>query len=147
MPNDEADGLWNEWSIGRIHPLTREDIIKMGKDPSVVVKLDDAIWGLGDNAYAASLDVYHQLHCLNTLRHIAYGSYYNKSMADASLAKPSLKEIHLNHCVDILVQALQCSANVNFITMDWVETQKHPFPDMYVVSCLASYCDNLLTQL
>ena len=30
------------------------------------------------------------------------------------------------------MQALQCSGNVNLITMHWVETQDYPFPDMYV---------------
>lgn len=128
MPNDAADLLWADWELTRVLPVTRSDILRMGKDPSTVAKLDDATWGLGDDAYAATFDVYHQLHCLNTLRHIAYGSYYSKSGVNAT--GTSMNEIHVNHCVDMLVQALQCSGNVNLITMHWVETQTYPYPDM-----------------
>jgi hypothetical protein len=50
----------------------------MGKDPSTVAKLEDADRGLGDDdAYVAIMDVYHQLHCLNTPRKLAYAEYYN----------------------------------------------------------------------
>jgi hypothetical protein len=46
--------------------------------------------------------------------------------------QPKMNEIHVNHCVDILVQALQCSSNVNLITMHWVDTQSYPYPDMSI---------------
>ena len=101
----------------------------MGKDPSTVAKIDDETWGLGDDAYVTALDVYHQLHCVNMLRKIAYGSYYNDTAGRADNLT-AIREIHINHCVDILVQAIQCSGNVNLITMHWTETQKVPFPDM-----------------
>ncbi len=130
LPNDEADRLWGEWEITRIVPVTREQIARMGKDPATVVRLDDDVWHLGDDAYAAIFDVYHQLHCLNGLRRRAYGDYYHKGPARAE--KAGLDEIHLNHCVDILMQALQCSGNVNLMTMHYVETQPYPVPDMSV---------------
>lgn len=75
QPNPEADATWDEWELTRVFPVTKDDIIKMGKDPSTVTKLEDDVWGLGDDAYAAIFDVYHQIHCLNSLRHIAYGDY------------------------------------------------------------------------
>ena len=131
MPNEQADAIWKEWELTRVLPLTKHELVKLGKDPTTAVKLEDEIWGLGEDVYAGVLDVYHQLHCLNSLRHIAYGNYYNKTMADAG-ASSSMQAMHINHCVDILTQALQCSANVNIITLDWVETQEHPFPDMSV---------------
>ncbi len=128
MPNSAADNLWEEWELTRVFPLTREDVIKLGKNPKYTAKLEDEIWGLGNDAYAGTFDVYHQLHCLNSLRHIAYGTYYNSSMVNP--AKSRIPEIHVNHCVDILMQALQCSGNVNIMTLDWVATQTYPFPDM-----------------
>lgn len=112
----------------RVLPITRDAIIRMGKDPSTVAKLEDEIWGLGDDAYASALDVYHQLHCVNMMRQIAYGGYYNQTIMDADGA--SVREVHLNHCVDILIQAIQCSGNVNLITLHWTDTQKLPYPDM-----------------
>ncbi|KAF2033088.1 hypothetical protein EK21DRAFT_45679, partial [Setomelanomma holmii] len=102
----------------------------LGKDPTTVTKLEDDIWGLGDDAYATIFDVYHQVHCLNSLRHIAYGEYYNLSMARAHTIKQ--REIHINHCIDILLQSIQCNANLDLIPLHWVETQEYPFPDMSI---------------
>ncbi|KAI0126814.1 hypothetical protein BJ170DRAFT_684396 [Xylariales sp. AK1849] len=128
LPNPNADMLWEEYELIRVFPVTKADVVKLGKDPSTAVKLEDEIWGLGDDAYATVLDVYHQIHCLNSLRQIAYGSYYNRSQGRADTLL--LREMHINHCTDILLQALQCSGNLNLITMHWVETQLQPWPDM-----------------
>ncbi len=100
----------------------------MGKDPSTVTKLEDAEWGLGDDAYVGAFDVYHQIHCLNSLRRNAYRGYYNLTTRNHSVM--GLPEIHINHCVDILLQALQCSGNVNMMTYHWVAGQEYPQPDM-----------------
>ncbi|OTA98180.1 hypothetical protein M426DRAFT_77114 [Hypoxylon sp. CI-4A] len=102
----------------------------MGKDPSTVPKLDDTDWGLGDDAYVGAFDVYHQIHCLNTLRQNAYRGYYHLTTRNHSVM--GLPEIHINHCVDILLQALQCSGNVNFMTYHWVAGQEYPQPDMSI---------------
>ncbi|KAH8892313.1 hypothetical protein GQ53DRAFT_647428, partial [Thozetella sp. PMI_491] len=97
----------------------------LGQDPSTAAKLEDEIWGLGDDAYVAVLDVFHQLHCLNTLRQIAYGDKYPEISHDPD--RP-LWKFHVDHCVDILMQQLQCSGNLNLITYHWVETQIWPIP-------------------
>ncbi|KAF2796337.1 hypothetical protein K505DRAFT_300397 [Melanomma pulvis-pyrius CBS 109.77] len=130
QPNPKADAIWDEWELTRVYPITREEIIKMGKDPTTVAKLDNDVWGLGDDAHAAIFDAYHQIHCLNSLRHIAYGEYYNLSMARAHTIKQ--REIHINHCIDILLQGIQCNANLDLIPLHWVETQEYPFPDMSI---------------
>ena len=147
-PNAEADEIWDEWELTRVFPITRADILKLGKDPSTVAKLEDDVWGLGDDAFAAIFDVYHQIHCLNSLRKFAYGGYCklnweakllrtpltlstdNQSMARVNVTKQ--REIHVNHCIDMVLQTLQCSGNVNLMTLHWVETQEYPFPDMSV---------------
>jgi len=106
--------------------VTAAQLRAMGVDPSTAAKLDDETWGLGDDAYITALDVYHQLHCLNTLRQIAYGEkYYPKVMANHD--KPIWK-VHVDHCVDILMQELQCSGNVNLVPYHWVENHERPFP-------------------
>ncbi|KAI1872147.1 uncharacterized protein JN550_004350 [Neoarthrinium moseri] len=129
-PNPKADELWEEYELLRVMPVNRNSIVKLGKDPETAVKLEDEIWGLGDDAYAAVFDVYHQIHCLNALRKIAYGQYYNVSQGRTNIFKT--REMHINHCADILLQALTCSGNVNLITLHWVETQNNPWPDMSV---------------
>lgn len=131
MPNPEADAIWQEWELTRVVPVTAAQIRDMGKDPSTAAKLEDEDWGLGDDAYAAIFDTYHHLHCLNLFRQLAYPDYYN--LHDMHMKKiPGMWDIHVNHCVDIVMQALQCSGNVNLITMHWVETQEYPYPDMSV---------------
>lgn len=72
QPNPEVDAVWDEWELTRMFPITKADVIKMGKDPSTVRKLENDVW---DDAYAAIFDVYHHIHCLNSLRHIVYGDY------------------------------------------------------------------------
>ncbi|ROW02987.1 hypothetical protein VMCG_05731 [Cytospora schulzeri] len=131
MPNNASDEIWDDIELTRVFPVTKDEIIKMGKDPSTVAKLTNELWGLGEDAYATTFDLYHQLHCLNTFRQIAYGKHYDMGMGKAD-GEPSIREIHINHCADILYQALACSGNVNLITMHWVETQTYPFPDMSV---------------
>ena len=145
MPNPQADAVWEEWELMRVLPVTRDQISRMGKDYSTVAKLEDDIWGLGDDAYASVLDVYHQLHCVDMLRKIAYGDHYNKSTMNA--AEATIAEIHLNHCVDILVQAIQCSGNVNLITLHWTDTQKLPYPDMSVEAMKIPSVYQMLTSM
>jgi hypothetical protein len=130
QPNPDADAIWDEWELTRVYPVTRTELTKMGKDWTTAAKLEDDVWDLGDDAYAAIFDIYHQVHCLNSLRHMAYGEYYNLSMARAHMIKH--REIHINHCIDILLQGIQCSGNLDLIPLHWMETQEYPFPDMSI---------------
>jgi hypothetical protein len=75
QPNPDDDAIWDEWELTRVYPVTRAELGKMGVNWTTAAKLEDDTWGLGDDAYAAIFDVYHQVHCLNSLRHIAYGGY------------------------------------------------------------------------
>jgi hypothetical protein len=45
---------------------------------------------------------------------------------------PELWTLHLNHCVDILMQSIQCSGNTALVPMVWQETQTIPFPDFSI---------------
>ncbi|KAI1799441.1 hypothetical protein F4811DRAFT_98520 [Daldinia bambusicola] len=130
LPNAAADEIWEEWELSRFYPLTRDEIVRMGKDPSSVPKLEDSEWGLGDDTYVGAFDVYHQIHCLNSLRQNAYRSYYKLTTRNHTVM--GLPEIHINHCVDILLQALQCSGNMNLMTYHWVAGQEYPQPDMSI---------------
>ncbi|KAI1144864.1 hypothetical protein F4825DRAFT_445326 [Nemania diffusa] len=132
MPNPVADSVWRNYELVRPIRLTKSQLIRMGNDPSMVSKFKNKDWGFGDDAYVGDLDVFHQLHCLNTLRQYAYADYYNMTALDASDGN-SMMALHVNHCVDILLQEIQCNGNVGFITSQWVENQRYPQPDMYVI--------------
>ncbi|PMD40973.1 hypothetical protein L207DRAFT_427582, partial [Hyaloscypha variabilis F] len=85
-----------------------------------------------DDAYMAGLDVFHQLHCVDFLRRTAYSSYYNETPPLHATGPPRIAEFRINHCVDLLVQQLQCSGNLNLFTVHWVETEEFPSPDFSI---------------
>ena len=144
MPNPEADSVWEDYELVRPVRLTKSQVIQMGKDPAGVSKYDDEDWGFGDDAYVGDLDVFHQLHCLNTLRQYVYADYYNITALNAG-DENSLMAVHVNHCVDILLQEIQCSGNVGFITSGWIDNQRYPQPDMLAPPSLSSYTSHRLS--
>ena len=123
-PSPEVDAAWNRFSMVGFHVISSADVIKIGKDPSKTVRapLD---WGYGVDAHLAQLDVFHQIHCLNVLRRHMYPAYYTE---DWSI----LNDLHPMHCLHMLLQNLMCEASVDMITSVWMETQKHPYPDMSI---------------
>ncbi|KAG8156439.1 hypothetical protein KVR01_013673 [Diaporthe batatas] len=130
MPNPVDEAVWDDWELTTVVPVTASGIRALGKDPSTAAKLEDDVWGMGDDAYAAVLDVFHQIHCLNQLRKFAYADYYHMKIANADPEALTSHEVHTNHCVDIILQAIQCSGNLQLVTMHWMERQQYPFPDM-----------------
>jgi hypothetical protein len=76
------------------------------------------------------------------LRKLVYPNYYPNARNQFPHAKESeaMFEIHMGHCVDMLMQTIQCSANLNLITMHWVHEESNPFPDMSVnKQCVANF--------
>lgn len=46
------------------HVVTRDQILKLGKDPETVARFDNDYWGMGDDAYMVQMDVMHVSICL-----------------------------------------------------------------------------------
>ncbi|KAJ1716087.1 hypothetical protein NYO67_1845 [Aspergillus flavus] len=134
-PGPENDADWEQYETIRTHIVSREDILRLGKDPDTVMRFDNDYWGFGDDAYMVQLDVMHQIHCLNMLRKAAFHDYpgYVPTGAhtDANNTHAS-RWTHLGHCVDILLQNIQCNANTEVITLAWVEGRTQPWPDFSV---------------
>lgn len=61
-PSAENDAAWEPFENIRTHVVTRDDIIKLGKDPDTVARFDNEYWGFGQNAYMAQLDIFHVGH-------------------------------------------------------------------------------------
>ncbi|KAH8602871.1 hypothetical protein B0O99DRAFT_560560, partial [Bisporella sp. PMI_857] len=127
-PNPEADVIWREFELTRAIIISGEDVRRLGKDPETAAKFEDAYWHFGDDAYIGQLDVFHQLHCLNVLRKLLYPAYYNNTPQ----RHPELYYAHYDHCVDVLYQNIICTTNTDLNTMNWMETQHHPFPDFSI---------------
>ncbi|KAL0943571.1 uncharacterized protein CTRU02_201458 [Colletotrichum truncatum] len=124
----EADDEWHR--IGdHVWPLVigEADVRRLGKDPTVAVKIPEEL-GYGSDAYIAQTEVFHHLHCLDMLRReISYEHYYEAKEGP----KPggAQHQAHIGHCFDILAQNLKCSGGVDMITFNWVKNWDQPFPD------------------
>lgn len=81
------------------------------------------------------------------LRWLVYPEYYPKAKNQFPRASDpeAMYKIHMGHCIDMLMQTIQCSGNLNLITMHWVNEEPNPFPDMSMnKQCLADF--DYLTQ-
>lgn len=128
LPSKETDEAWAKLYYPHTFVLTREEVVKLGKDPNTAARFPDEQWGLGDEAYMGQLDVVHQIHCLNNLRQRAFAPYFGEPLKP----RPETSWVHLAHCTSILLQNLMCNANTDIITMKWIEEQDRPMPDFAV---------------
>ncbi|KAF7191497.1 hypothetical protein HII31_06999 [Pseudocercospora fuligena] len=129
LPGPVSDAAWAEFESIHTLVLTREEILRMGKDPALVAKYSDSYWHLGDDAYIGALDVFHQVHCLNTIRHKVFENYNQTS---TRVSEDKMHWIHLQHCVDMLMQHLLCTADTGMLTYKWMKGAENPHPDMSV---------------
>lgn len=126
-PSDAVNKVWDDLELIWTFPITAEDVRRLGKDPEVTSKFPPE-YGLGDDAYVAQLDIFHQIHCLNLLRHTAWGEY-DRDGKTAKRPYSELHWLHVSHCVEIIRENVMCNANLDVITYQWVETQTTPYPD------------------
>jgi hypothetical protein len=55
FPNPKPDAIWKEIEITRTIVINEDDVRKLGKDPSIAVKLEDRYWELGEGKYAGQI--------------------------------------------------------------------------------------------
>ena len=76
--------------------------------------------------YIVELDVFHQLHCLNSLRKLAYPDVYKMDLtSDSEEAADNI--YHMEHCYEQLRQSLQCSSDISTIYWEWSVKQQKMF--------------------
>lgn len=125
---DEADAAWDR--VSSVVPpivITADEIRAIGKNPETAVKFPEE-YGYGPDAYIASVEVFHHIHCLDKLRkEISYAHYWEKEEGPAP--GRALHEAHTSHCIDVLLQSLMCTGNVDMITYNWVEGRSMMMPD------------------
>ncbi|KAK1751259.1 hypothetical protein QBC47DRAFT_351277 [Echria macrotheca] len=124
-PSPEVDAAWSRIQTREPIPISRADVIRLNKDPSIAAKFPPS-WGYGEEAFVGKIDVFHQIHCLNTLRmnlHTNY-EYYHGDKIPGRLA-----ELHVGHCLNTLLENLMCTGNVDIYTSFWMDAQLQPFSD------------------
>jgi hypothetical protein len=75
-----------------------------------------------EGGYFVTLDVFHQLHCLNEIRKQIYRDHYPTQHS------PSEQLEHADHCVDMLRQVLMCHGDVSIQTYEWIDDYRWPWP-------------------
>ena len=130
-PGDPVgEQMWQSFEVVPTFPITKAQILALRKDPKTKARYSDSHWGMGDNAFIASLDVQHKMHCLNELRKMAFADYGND--APTKTIHGQLWWLHLRHCTDMLAQDMLCHADADLVTYSWMDTQAHPFPDFSI---------------
>ncbi|KAF7372819.1 hypothetical protein MSAN_00487900 [Mycena sanguinolenta] len=104
-PSNAVDAAWQElWSVAPIK-ISRSMAMKM---PNKTWPL----WGPSSRGeYLISLDVFHQIHCLDILRKQLYPRYNESHVND----------VHVRHCIGAIRQALMCSADTTPVIWQWSE--------------------------
>ncbi|KAK2011971.1 hypothetical protein LZ32DRAFT_320239 [Colletotrichum eremochloae] len=73
-----------------------------------------------------TLEVFHQLHCLDMIRRYTYPEFYP---VDKFRTRKEFMRDHIEHCIDMLRQALMCFGDTGLVTFHWVEDTRVPVPD------------------
>lgn len=131
-PSHAVDVAWDRLGDLRLIPLTADEVKAIGKDPKDVVKFPES-FGLGQDAYAGRVDVFHQIHCLDTLRREVYFEHYYGSVYPGGFNQTSkMHRLHTSHCIEYLLQRVLCQATSDVYTHMWTDGVEHPFPDFSV---------------
>ncbi|KAI1383943.1 uncharacterized protein F4822DRAFT_56151 [Hypoxylon trugodes] len=128
-PNPSIDENWDSitYADGGVISISEETLYAVNASAKYSVKLAPEIGG----GYMASVEVLHQLHCLNMLRQATYEDYY-KDKAEPWKDSPQTLRYHLDHCIDNLRQKLMCDADAGILTYVWAKGHPAPFPDFSV---------------
>ncbi|MCJ1330825.1 hypothetical protein MMC10_007512 [Thelotrema lepadinum] len=72
--------------------------------------------------YVSTLSVFHQLHCLNTIRRAYYYAQNTTTTTTTAILLPEplalTRRSHVRHCFDFLRQNIMCAADTNFEPVD-----------------------------
>ncbi|GJP93024.1 hypothetical protein AlacWU_05923 [Aspergillus niger] len=117
MDNPDVDVVWADPIVNNIIVITEEEKQKLpgGRDTA-------RAFG-AQGGYAVSIEMFHQLHCLNYLR---------KAFFDEKSDRVADFEKHSDHCFSYLYQSLLCYADVQVMTTRVDETFKVYQPEFNV---------------
>jgi len=117
-PTPEKNKLWEDLYVGvGASRVTKQEAERMINDTYELPETD------GD--HVVTIEVFHQLHCLNILRRIIWPEQF----PDRALTGPDGQRIygrvvHADHCIDRLRQGIMCASPVGVST--WKTPPKAP---------------------
>ncbi|KAF4625988.1 hypothetical protein G7Y89_g12180 [Cudoniella acicularis] len=113
-PNDDIDALWRAQYFDGL--LTTVDEATAMKLPEETSRFN---WPSREDEYILTLDVFHQMHCLDVVRMALYRDRYDKHFYNPDGSVDYCKWLHIDHCVDQVRQAIMCAADVSVVYFEW----------------------------
>ncbi|OAL22819.1 hypothetical protein AYO22_06727 [Fonsecaea multimorphosa] len=113
-PDDKVDKAWED--IYGAYQRTRIDGAEAARLPNQTASITN-----DPGHYLITIDVFHQLHCLDFVRKRLYPSRYD-TVADLAKDRNGSRALeieHTEHCIDSIRQSLQCSADVTPVLYKW----------------------------
>ncbi|GAW16356.1 hypothetical protein ANO14919_057820 [Xylariales sp. No.14919] len=106
-PNATTDAAWGT--------ILNAGLIKLTPEQADALSAPTAKDQQDSTSYVGILEVFHQLHCLNTLRLRAFATDPEVQFADPG---------HTAHCFEYIRQSLMCLADVNIAPISWNERKR-----------------------
>ncbi|KAH8803632.1 hypothetical protein F5884DRAFT_889025 [Xylogone sp. PMI_703] len=116
VPGTETDAFWEKlYNVGMV-VLNAEEAAALPMSTTPLIDMQGQLILDSDNQeqYLVTLEVFHQLHCLDYLRHASYSRDGNHHPGESEWSKSK----HLDHCSDYLRQVLMCHGDMTPITLD-----------------------------
>ena len=124
-PSEDLDAAWSRVTDIGVFGLSESNFRRINPTyGESAVRLPDGRGG----QKAGSLEVFHQLHCLNFLRQSTHMEYY-RSRVISFQDEPETVRTHIDHCIEMLRQSIMCQSDLGVLTYNWVEVQENPWPN------------------
>ncbi|KAJ3577238.1 hypothetical protein NPX13_g3325 [Xylaria arbuscula] len=133
-PTPELELRWGSlWMRGMIE-VSQNVVEKLNKSTE---NLKPVVSDASNRGYAAVLEVFHHLHCLNQIRQFTWKDYYAIHMSEWVQEHPLIIDLnvtnpqndmdrkHVDHCIEALRLQLMCAADVTPVLLQ-------PDPDLGV---------------
>ncbi|MCJ1251143.1 hypothetical protein MMC30_008374 [Trapelia coarctata] len=78
------------------------------------------------SGYLATLEVFHQLHCLDYIRQYISKDYYITPETEQRRFE------HMDHCIDTIRLGIMCHSDISLVTFDWVDDELLPNANFHV---------------
>ncbi|KAI1202983.1 hypothetical protein F5X97DRAFT_342899 [Nemania serpens] len=130
-PDDAKDALWDELYGDAASTLL---------DETEARQLPNQTAEVAPGKYIVELEVFHLLHCVNSIRKTIYPERYpDYALYHPNGTRTSLDIRHIEHCIDRLRQTVQCASNVGTIIWVWRDFISQWDPDFTTTHTCRNY--------
>ncbi|KAH3999716.1 hypothetical protein HBH98_085850 [Parastagonospora nodorum] len=119
-PFEQVDNAWRELMSSISVRVSQEELDRNGNH-------QDSVSLPRNGGNLVWLNVFHQLHCLKMLRKMNYRDHYYPNQTEHNARD---MEVHINHCIEQLRQAVMCNPDTSFTTFVWTHSDPKPVLDV-----------------